>query len=380
MATDSVERGISLLYVEDEPDTREMFSAIIARRYPELRILVAEDGESGFVAFRQNLPQIVVTDINMPVTDGLKMATEIKSLRPHTEIIALTAYANTQQLMRAIEIGISHYILKPIDIHQIFAVLDKVLSIVRAEQEIARQNELIRSLNDDLARKAADLEMANSELEAFNYTVAHDLRSPMVSISGFAQVLLEMHAAALNDEGKKCLRIIHREVLRMSNLIGVLLKFSLYSRKRVEKSWSDLSGMANEIKNSLLQQQPGCRVVFSIAEGVKGFCDPELLRIVLENLFGNALKYSMKKEDAHIEFGMINKEDDLIYFVRDNGIGFDQQDADKLFIPFQRLESDREIAGFGIGLATASRIIQRHGGKIWAEGEKGMGATFYFSL
>lgn len=371
---------ISLLYVEDEADTRNLLSEIIGRRYPDFRILVAENGEVGIRTFIQHCPEIVITDLNMPVTDGISMAAQIKAENPHVEIIALTAHSSTQHLLKAIEIGISHYILKPIDVDQIFSVIDRAATIIRSERAIKRQNDLIRCLNAELAQKAADLEMANRELESFNYTVAHDLRSPMVAISGFAQVLLALHASNLNSEGKKYLSIINSEILRMSNLIGALLSFSMNSRKRVEKRWTDLSRIAHETKENLLMQKPESRVTFSITEGVNGYCDPELLRIVLENLLGNALKYSTKNKNARIEFGVVNSEEDLVYFVRDNGVGFDQQEAERLFLPFQRLENDDEIHGFGIGLATAYRIIDRHGGRIWAESEKGKGAVFYFTL
>ena len=171
--------GISLLYVEDEQDAREMLGEIIGRHYPDVRIFVAENGEAGLDSFKRNRPEIVITDINMPVTDGIRMATEIRSLSPATEIIALTAYTNTQHLLQAIEIGISHYILKPISVEQIFNVLDKSIAAIRSERLIAQQNSLIRDLNKKLVQKAAKLELANRELESFNYTVAHDLRGPL---------------------------------------------------------------------------------------------------------------------------------------------------------------------------------------------------------
>ncbi|MBT0654401.1 sensor histidine kinase [Geomobilimonas luticola] len=378
--TDSPGHDISLLYVEDEHDAREMLSRIIGHHYPDVRIFVAENGEEGLESFRRNRPEIVITDINMPITDGIRMATEIKSLVPSTEIIALTAYTNPQHLLQAIEIGISHYILKPIDIDQIFRVIDKALALIRSERAITRQNEVIRNLNEELVKKAAELERVNRELESFNYTVAHDLRSPMAAISGYSQVLLDLYASNLDSAGKDYLQVINREILRMSNLTGALLKFSVHSRKRVVKKWTDLSAMVTEITDNLRAREPGRRVDFRIATGIKGYGDPDLLRIVLENLLGNAWKYSVKKDDVRIEFGTINKEEDLVYFVRDNGHGFAPQDAEKLFVPFQRLQHDNEIEGLGIGLSTVYRIIQRHGGRAWAEGETGKGAVFFFTL
>lgn len=378
--TDPDGHGIALLYVEDEPDSRKMLSEIISHHYPEVRVFVAENGEAGLESFKRYRPEIVITDINMPIIDGIRMATDIKSLAPSTEIIALTAYTSTQHLLQAIEIGISHYILKPIDMEQIFRVIDKALALIRSERAITRQNDVIRNLNEELVKKAAELEMVNQELKSFNYTVAHDLRSPLAAISGYSQVLLDMYASNLDSAGKECLHVINREILRMSNLTGALLKFSVHSRKRVVKKWTDLSAMVTEITDNLLAREPGRRVDFCIAAGINGYGDPDLLRIVLENLLGNAWKYSVKKEDVRIEFGTINKEEDLVYFVRDNGPGFALQDAEKLFVPFHRLQHDNEIEGLGIGLSTVYRIIQRHGGRVWAEGERGKGAVFFFTL
>jgi light-regulated signal transduction histidine kinase (bacteriophytochrome) len=189
-----------------------------------------------------------------------------------------------------------------------------------------------------------------------------------------------MHPSTLDDTGKGYLQTINREINHMNKLVDVLLKFAVHSRKRLAKKWTDISQIAREVRDHLLVNGPRRNVTFSIAEGISGYGDPELLRIVLENLFENACKYSAKKTEARIEFGTINREEDLVYFVRDNGTGFDQQESEMLFAPFQRLQNDENFEGFGIGLATIYRIILRHGGKIWADGEKGTGATFYFTL
>jgi light-regulated signal transduction histidine kinase (bacteriophytochrome) len=308
------------------------------------------------------------------------MSSVIKDLSPSTEIIVLTAHSETLNLIRAIEIGISHYVMKPIEFDQIFRSIDKSLAVIRSERLIMQQHEEIRALNADLAQKAVELEQANRELESFNYTVAHDLRSPMVCISGFCQLLLEKCFQDLDTNCKEWLETIIRETGRMNDIISALLNFSLNVRKQVEKKWADLSSMAREISASLQGQDLSRQATFCIADGINAYGDPDLLLVVLENLLGNAWKYSQKNADARIEFGTINKEDDLVYFVRDNGIGFDQALAKELFVPFQRLHQDDGFKGFGIGLATVERIIQRHGGRIWAESKKGQGATFYFTL
>lgn len=378
--TEETPLEISLLYVEDEVGSQEMLSEIIRHHYPDVRLYVASNGEEGLSCYKKFLPDIIITDINMPITNGLTMAAQIKALSPSTEIIALTAYTDTRHLLQAIEVGVSNYILKPINVEQIFNVIDKTLAIIRSERLIVRQNNMIRDLNSELAHKAAELELVNQDLKSFNYTVAHDLRSPMVTISGFSRKLLEKHAAALDDTGNEYLRIIDHEIHRMSSLVGALLNFSVHSQKQVGKKWTCFSSIAQEISDNLLTQHPERHVTFQIGKGIKGYGDPDLMRLVFENLFGNAWKYSAHTNHCRIELGTINKEEDLIYFVRDNGSGFDQQEAEKLFAPFQRLTCDHDVEGWGIGLATVQRIIQRHGGRIWAEGEKGKGATFYFTL
>ena len=380
VTTDSGGSSISLLYVEDDRETRLEFSEILCRRYPDLHLHIAVNGDDGLEKFKQYLSQIVITDINMPIIDGITMAAKIKTIHPAVEIIALTAFSNTEHFLQAIEIGISCYLIKPLDIEKLFAAIDKTLAVIRTDITIARQNKQIRELNSKLIQKTAELELANCELEAFDYTVAHDLRSPLINISGLSRLLLDIHSANLDDAVKGHLQVINQEIMRMNNLISVLFRFSVYSQKNVTKIWTSLTTIANEIRGHLLEQSGGRHVSFRIAEEMNAYCDPELMKIALENLLNNAWKYSINAGEALIEFGSINSEDDLVYYVRDNGIGFDQNDAKKLFSPFQRCENNANIEGFGIGLATVYRIILRHGGKIWAEGEEGKGATFCFTL
>jgi signal transduction histidine kinase len=371
---------VTLLYVEDDSDSRAEFIEIMCIRYPDLQLLVAVNGKEGLTSFKQNHPEIVVTDINMPVMNGIDMSAEIRAINPATEIIVLTAYSDTSYLMQAIEIGISNFIMKPTNVEQLFKVIDKALVRFKSERENARQNKLILDLNTELVRKTGELESANQELAAFDYTIAHDLRSPMVNISGFSQLLLDHHASVLDDDGKRHLQIIIKETNRLNKLIESLLEFSVQTRKRVHKTWTCLSEIAHEVRANFLVQEPGRHATFCIAEGVNGFGDPNLLWVVLQNLLGNAWKFTLNKDDALIEFGSTCKGDELIYFVRDNGPGFDQLDSEKLFAPFHRIQNNDAIEGFGIGLATARKIIVRHGGKIWAEGEPGKGAAFYFTL
>jgi PAS domain S-box-containing protein len=267
------------------------------------------------------------------------------------------------------------------------AVMVDVTARKRAEQEIellnrelaARATEL-EEANCELEATLDQLEAANQELEAFNYTVSHDLRTPLTCIDGYSNLLLEFSSERLDEQGKGFIVDIRGATDRMEKLISALLNFSRVSRSEVNRTKVDLSELARAVAAQLRINEPGRRVAFTIAEGLKADGDSRLLRAVLENLIGNAWKYTGKREEAAIEFGTTGCEGEPAYFVRDTGAGFDMEEAGRLFAPFQRLHRREEFEGSGIGLATVKRIIERHGGRVWAEGEVGKGATFYFTL
>jgi len=236
----------------------------------------------------------------------------------------------------------------------------------------------ISDITDTKARK--ELEEANRELEAFSYSVSHDLRAPLRSMDGFSQMLLEDYADKLDDQGKDYLRRIRAASQRMSQLINDLLTLSRISRADMHFEELNLTAMVKEIAAELRQSQPERDVEFIIEPNVKAYGDSHLLRIVLENLLSNAWKFTSKHKSAIIEFGVKEHDGKTVYFVRDDGAGFDMAYVDKLFVPFQRLHEQDEFEGTGIGLATVQRIVHRHGGTVWAEGEVEKGATFYFTL
>lgn len=493
---------VSILYVEDERDAREILGSILFRKYPDAQLYLAENGAHGLELFEKHRPNIVITDICMPLMNGIRMSSEIKTLNPETIIVAATAYSDTSYLLNAIEIGINHYVLKPLDYGKLFSILDKSIAMIQLERQVRVQGDYIRklsraveqspsmvvitdakenieyvnpkftaltgytledivgqnqrilksgavspdvhgelwrtitsgknwhgeflnrkkngefywesasispihneegaithyvsvkediterkqaeqkieNLNITLAARAQDLEATNKELEAFNHTVSHDLLSPITTIHGFSQVVLEKCIDCFDKQCLNYVNIINEEIQRMDAMVKSLLKFSRLSRQEMDQEEVNLSIIAATIAMESQLRHPERQVTFSIAE--KTYCngDPTLLRVVLENLIGNAWKYTAKKEAASIEFGVLNTGGKPTYFVRDNGAGFDKNKSDRLFGVFQRLHGDDEFEGFGIGLATVQRIIQRHGGEIWAEGEQGKGATFYFTL
>jgi signal transduction histidine kinase len=230
-----------------------------------------------------------------------------------------------------------------------------------------------------LRRKTLDLEGANKELESFAATVSHDLRGPVGSIAGFAQALHEDYAPLLDDTGRECIQWIRHSSEQMSMLIEGMLQMAKLARAEVHRTEVDLSRMARDIAERLQRANPDRDVQFVIPERIVASGDERLLHAVLDNLIGNAFKFTSKRPGARIELGARSEDGMSAFYIRDNGAGFDPEHAAKMFRPFQRLHSEQEFSGTGIGLATVHRIVQRHGGRVWAEGEVEKGATVYFT-
>ena len=237
-----------------------------------------------------------------------------------------------------------------------------------------------KEAEDKLKRYTADLEVANAELDTFAYSVSHDLRAPLRSIDGFSQALLEDYAAQLDDAGKQYLQRVRASSQHMAMLIDDLLQLSRVTRSEMRRERVNLSDLAHSIAADLQRGDPQREVEFVIAAGVEIDGDSRLFHLVLENLLGNAWKYTAKHPRARIEFGVTQHEARPVYYVRDDGAGFDMTYADKLFGAFQRLHDPGEFEGTGVGLATVRRIIGRHGGRVWGEGAVEQGATFYFTV
>ena len=258
-----------------------------------------------------------------------------------------------------------------------YIICENVSERIRAEEKFRALNE---ELEQRVKKRTAQLEATNKELESFSYSVSHDLRAPLRSIDGFSMALLEEYKDELDTEGQDYLSRVRSASQRMGQIIDDLLSLSRISRREVQKKEVNLSEIAENILKKLQESDPERYVDVVVGHRVTANCDPNLIEVVLENLLGNAWKFTSKRNKPWIIFDTVVQDDELVYCVRDNGAGFDMAYANKLFGAFQRLHKDTDFQGYGIGLATVQRIIHRHGGRIWAEGYVDRGATFYFVL
>jgi len=258
-------------------------------------------------------------------------------------------------------------------------VLLVILMVALLTERVEKVRSL-RSLNNDLKRETIKLEDANNELEAFAYSVSHDLRVPLRAIDGFSRIVIEDYENELDEEGVRLLEVVRENTKKMGQLIDDILLLSRAGRQEMKITELNMTSLAKNIYSNFHQDTEGRTVIFTVDDLPKIKGDRVLLTQVLTNLIGNAIKFTQDKNITKIEVGFNTDKDDYIFFVKDNGAGFDMKYYDKLFGLFQRLHTQEEFSGTGVGLSIVQRIISRHGGRVWGEGKVGEGATIYFSL
>jgi len=253
-------------------------------------------------------------------------------------------------------------------------------TIGELQNELAQTNHGVTALTLELDQRTAELVSANSDLEAFTASASHDLRAPLRALSGFSQALIEEYSDKLDVDGQRYLNHIRNAAEEMGQLIEDLLQLCRVGPANLRRESLELGEMARAVMEGLQAEEPHREVTLAVAGRISAQGDRGLLHQVMENLLGNAWKFTNKRSHARIETGMCEADGETAYFVRDNGVGFDEAYAEDLFVPFKRLHSEAEFTGTGVGLATVQRIIHRHGGRLWAEAEVDKGATFFFTL
>jgi signal transduction histidine kinase len=368
--------GARILLADDNADMREYLLRLLS---PGWVVEAVGDGEAALAAARREPPDLILSDVMMPRMDGVALLRALRTdERTRTlPVILLSARAGEDAVLSGLETGADDYLVKPFSAREL-------VSRVGTHLEMARVRRAATDAANELAEARAahlvEVERKNKELEGFSYAVSHELRAPLRSIDGFSDILLEDFGDSLGAKGKGHLQRVRAAARRMGELIDDLLKLSRIERAELRRATLDLSGIGMRVGASLQRSHPGRRVELVVEQGLVVEADTGLMKILLENLLGNAWKFTANTEPARVELGAIATEGGRIYFVRDNGVGFDPHFAGRLFTPFHRLHSDADFPGTGIGLATVRRIVERHGGRAWAEGKPHGGAAFYWTL
>ena len=408
---------MKVLVVDDSRSDRKIIRYNL--EWHGCQVVEAANGRQGLEVASAEKPDLIISDCLMPGMDGFQFLHELKKLTELKSIPFIfysAVYTGSKEAELALSLGAQAFLEKPKSPDDLWDEVGRVMAAQAAGEgevvaevkawreeeflrnysqvvagkleekvrELSELNESLQRLNGELERRVEErtvqLEAANRELEMFSYSVSHDLRAPLRHMDGFSQALIDEYSSKLNTTGREYLDRIRKSSRRMMDMIDAILELSRHARGKIGKEAVDLSAMAKEITSGLSRSQPEREVLFQISEGLSVRGDAALLKVVLENLFANAWKFTDQRKDARIEFFSTEWEGHPAFVVRDNGVGFDMTYADKLFVPFQRLHAQNEFPGRGMGLAIVRRIINRHGGKVRAEAELGKGASFTFTV
>lgn len=400
--------GLQILIAEDSPTQAERLKYCLATR--GYAVTVAKNGHEALSAAVKNKPTLVITDVVMPGMDGFALCKEIKSQASlkGVPVILLTSLARPEDVLKGLECGADNFIRKPYDEKYLLSRIDHILMnqelrktkrmqmgielsfrgqkyLITADKQqildlLISTYEGAIQINEELEKKQKELEAVNKELESFSYSVSHDLQSPLRHIDGYSAILLESCSATFEPEAQRLLKIIRNSATNMAQLVEDLLNLARLGRQQIDLQMTDLNALVESVIREFQVEAGDRQIEWQIGNLPRVRCDPGLMRPVLTNLLSNAVKYTRRRERAIIQVDQVTMEGETVIFIRDNGAGFDPRYADKLFGVFQRLHSADEFEGTGVGLATVHRIVQKHGGRVWAESEVDKGATFFFTL
>ena len=392
-STSSLASPKRILTVDDSPTyLHELASALRDEGYD---VVLAHSGEEAIEMLAVQSVDCILMDLMMPGIGGQETCRRIKasSTLRNIPLIMLTAVEDRQALIDGLATGADDYIAKSHEFDVLRARIQAQMRRKQFEDENRRIRDKLldseleaaearaaRQIAEAKAELVEELKHKNQELEAFSYSVSHDLRAPLRSIDGFSQLLLEDYGPNLDETALGYLRRIKSATDRMSELIADMLQLSRVSRAEVNRTRVDISALAQHVADELAQQNAQRTVSVQIQPGLQADADPGLMKVLFENLLGNAWKFTQRAETARIEVKLDSSSEEAIFFVKDNGAGFDMAYAGRLFQPFQRMHSVADFPGTGIGLATVRRVVNLHGGRVWAEGVVGSGATIFFTI
>jgi signal transduction histidine kinase len=369
---------VNLLIVDDDATTRFALKTILTPL--DEKVIEASSGADALRKLLRDEFAVVLLDVRMPIMDGFETAQLIRQ-RPRSEltpIIFVTALDQAETDMgRGYDLGAVDFVFAPVVPAIVRAKVSVFVELYRAQQELRRYRSQLEVLVEE---RTTALTAINRELEAFSYSVSHDLRAPLVALDGLSHALLSDYSGQLDDRAKDYLRRMREASQRLASVFDGLETLFRLTSGEIHREELDLSALAKEIVDEMRAATPGANVQVDITPGMTVSGDQKLIRILVSNLINNAFKFTSANARPRIEIGREVVDGDIRMFVRDNGVGFDMISSHRLFGAFQRLHSQSEFPGVGIGLATARRIVNRHGGRIWAEGAVGEGATFYFVI
>jgi signal transduction histidine kinase len=369
---------VNILVVDDDSTKRFALKTILAPLGEN--VVEASSGADGLRQLLRQEFAVVLLDVRMPMMDGFETAQLIRQ-RPRSEltpIIFVTALDQAETDMgRGYDLGAVDFVFAPVVPAILRAKVAVFVELYRAQQELRRYRSQLEVLVEE---RTTALTAINRELEAFSYSVSNDLRAPLLAFDGMSKALLDDYGNKLDKKAKDYLQRMRRASQRMTSVFDGLQSLFRLTSGEIHREPVDITGLSKEVVREIRAEEPRRKVKVEIAEGMRGSGDKRLVRILLANLLNNAWKFTASEQEPTIEVGTEIVDGESRVFVRDNGVGFDMIYVHRLFGAFQRLHSQSDFEGAGIGLATARRIINRHGGRIWAEGAVGEGATFYFVL
>lgn len=373
------EKEIRVLLVEDNPgDVRLIREMLSESRGFSFNLECADRLSAGLDRLNTPGVDVLLLDLGLPDSLGFDTYKKVHDRAPAVPIIMLTNTDDELLAVRAVKQGAQDYLVKGrVDGNLLVRSMQYAIERKRAEESLKKAHE---ELEIKVQERTAELRAVNSELEAFAYSVSHDLKAPLRAIDGFSQILLQDYRDILDKKGQHYLKQVRAGAQDMGQLIDDLLNLSRIGRQAMIKKPIDLKSIAQDAYSSLEHEWKDRNVSFKVKQCPPVPADPRLLKIVLTNLLSNALKFTRTRDKAKIEAGSKVEDKQTVFYIKDNGVGFDMKYSDKLFTVFQRLHRKEDYEGTGIGLAIVQRIINRHGGEVWAESKEGSGTTLFFTL